>query len=56
MKPVIILVNPKYGGNVGAISRCMMNFGVNELKIVGNNSIIDKEAEIRAVHSKKNIE
>jgi len=53
MKPVIILVNPKYGGNIGAISRCMMNFGVNELKIIGNKSIIDKEAEIRAVHSKK---
>jgi len=52
MKPIVILVNPKYGGNVGAIARNMMNFGVDELRIVGNKEILNNEAYIRAVHAK----
>ncbi len=52
MKPIVILVNPKYSGNVGAISRCMANFNVEELRIVGEKDIINEEAKIRAVHSK----
>ena len=53
MKAVVILVNPKYSGNVGAIARNMMNFGVNELRIVGDRSILNDEAYIRAVHAKE---
>jgi TrmH family RNA methyltransferase len=52
MKAVIILVNPKYSGNVGAIARIMMNFDVNELRIVGSKDILNDEAYIRAVHAK----
>ena len=52
MKPIVILVNPKYSGNVGAIARNMMNFGVDELRIVGNKEILNNEAYIRAVHAK----
>ncbi|AXI25454.1 rRNA methyltransferase [Methanofervidicoccus sp. A16] len=52
MEPVVILVNPKYSGNVGAIARCMKNFEVKELRIVGNKNILDKEAYIRSVHAK----
>jgi TrmH family RNA methyltransferase len=52
MKPIVILVNPKYGGNVGAIARNMMNFGVDELRIVGNKEILNNEAYVRAVHAK----
>ena len=52
MRAIVILVNPKYGGNVGAIARNMMNFGVDELRIVGNKEILNNEAYIRAVHAK----
>ncbi|ABR55242.1 RNA methyltransferase, TrmH family, group 1 [Methanococcus vannielii SB] len=52
MKTVVILVNPKYGGNLGAIARNMMNFNVSELRIVGNSDILDNDAYIRAVHAK----
>ena len=52
MESIVILVNPKYSGNVGAIARCMKNFEVRELRIVGDKSILDKEAYIRAVHAK----
>lgn len=52
MEKVVILVNPKYSGNLGAIARCMMNFGVKKLRIVGSRDILDKEAYIRAVHAK----
>jgi len=52
MESIVILVNPKYSGNVGAIARCMKNFEVRELRIVGDRSILDKEAYIRAVHAK----
>ncbi|AEF97105.1 RNA methyltransferase [Methanotorris igneus] len=52
MEPIVIFVNPKYSGNVGAIARNMKNFGVKELRIVGNRDILDKEAYIRAVHAK----
>jgi len=52
VKTVVILVNPKYGGNLGAIARNMMNFDVEELRIVGTPEILDDEAYIRAVHAK----
>ena len=32
--PVIILVNPTLGENVGAAARAMMNFGLSELRLV----------------------
>ncbi len=53
MEPIVILVNPKYSGNVGAIARNMMNFEVDELRIVGSKDIINSEAYIRAVHAKE---
>lgn len=52
MKTVVILVNPKYSGNLGAIARNMMNFNVSELRIIGTPDILDNEAYIRAVHAK----
>lgn len=32
--PVIILVNPQLGENIGAVARVMLNFGLKELRIV----------------------
>ncbi len=33
-KPVIILVNPQMGENIGAAARAMLNFGIDDLRIV----------------------
>ncbi|MFN7038317.1 MAG: RNA methyltransferase [Alphaproteobacteria bacterium] len=34
MKPVIILVKPQMGENIGAAARAMLNFGLEELRLV----------------------
>lgn len=44
----IILVHPKYQGNIGAIARVMKNTGFSELVIAGDLRI-DEEAKIRAM-------
>ena len=46
----IILVEPKYGGNIGAVARSMMNFGFNNLYLV-NPCKLDEECYSRAVHA-----
>jgi TrmH family RNA methyltransferase len=50
----IILVEPIYSGNVGAIARIMNNFRFFDLRIVG--SIPDKNDFYLAVHSEKILE
>lgn len=34
IKPAVILVNPQLGENIGASCRCMLNFGLTELRLV----------------------
>lgn len=34
MQPVIILVNPQIGENIGAAARAMKNFGLSDLRLV----------------------
>ena len=34
MKPVIVLVNPQMGENIGAAARAMLNCGIDELRLV----------------------
>lgn len=34
MKPIVILVAPQMGENIGATARAMKNFGLNELRII----------------------
>jgi len=51
----IILVEPKYAGNVGAVARCMMNFDFNNLYLV-NPCNINKECLSRAMHANSIIE
>lgn len=46
----VILVNPLYQGNVGAIARSMANFNLNKLIIVGD-FVIGEEARCRAKHA-----
>jgi TrmH family RNA methyltransferase len=51
----VILVEPKYGGNIGAVARTMMNFGFNNLYLV-NPCELDDDCYTRAVHATKIIE
>ena len=46
----VILVNPLYQGNVGAVARAMANFGLDKLIIVGSFSV-EEEARCRAKHA-----
>ena len=46
----IILVEPVYPGNVGAIARSASNYGVNTIKIVGDLDILVLEAKKMALY------
>ena len=48
----VIVVEPKYGGNVGAIARLMANFDFNNLYLV-NPCELDDECYARAMHASK---
>jgi len=48
----VILVEPKYAGNIGAVARTMMNFGFEKLYLV-NPCELDDECYTRAVHAYK---
>jgi len=51
----IILVNPKYTGNVGSVCRAMENFGFEKLVLV-NPCELSEGAGIMAVHAKETLE
>ncbi len=46
----VVLVEPKYQGNIGAVARLMQNFGLSRL-IILNPPHLGDEAYIRAVHA-----
>ena len=48
----IILVRPFHEGNIGAVARSMMNFGITELRIVGRDEELTEIARKRAKHAK----
>ncbi len=48
----VIVVEPKTGGNIGAIARSMSNFGLKELILVNPREIGD-EAYTRAMHAQE---
>lgn len=48
----VILVEPKYSGNIGAVARAMMNFDVNKLYLV-NPCELDNVCYARAMHATK---
>ena len=48
----VVLVEPAIQGNIGAVARAMMNFGVYDLRIVGDVPILE-EAKQRAVHAQE---
>ena len=47
----IILVRPKYDGNIGAVARTVLNFGIKDLRIVGTTGIWSEEVRNRAKHA-----
>lgn len=51
----VILVGPKYQGNVGAVARLLKNFGLSDLALV-NFEEIDDEALSRAMNGKHLLE
>ncbi|MDO5852772.1 MAG: RNA methyltransferase [Thermoplasmata archaeon] len=46
----IVLVGPKFPGNVGAIARSMANFGLRDLVLVNPSCELDDDAYRRAKH------
>jgi len=47
---IVVLVEPKYSGNIGAVARVMKNFQVSKLYLV-NPCALDDDCFIRAVHA-----
>jgi len=48
---VVILVGPENPGNIGFVSRALANFGVNELRMVGEDHRQDQFAQMFSVHA-----
>lgn len=49
----IVLVRPRYSGNIGAIARAMGNFGMGSLVLVNPAPIQHRQAEMMAVHARE---
>ncbi|MFX1579177.1 MAG: TrmH family RNA methyltransferase, partial [Promethearchaeota archaeon] len=48
---VVVLVGPENPGNVGFVTRALANFGVSELRIVGEDCRQDQFAQMFSVHA-----
>ena len=44
----VVLVEPEHDGNIGAVARSMLNFGVSDLRVVGRVGEWSNEARKRA--------
>ncbi len=52
----IILVNPMHDGNIGAVARSMMNFGITDLRVVGRTGNWSEEVRKRAKNAQTVLE
>ncbi len=52
----IVLVRPFHEGNIGAVARSMMNFGITDLRIVGRDEDFTEVARKRAKHANSILE
>ena len=48
---VIVLVEPQFEGNIGAVARCLRNFGLHELRILRHDGNFSEETRNRAKHA-----
>ena len=55
-KVTIVLIDPKYDGNIGAVARTILNFGIKELRVVGRDGNWSDEARNRAKHAQQILE
>ncbi len=44
----VVLVEPEHDGNIGAVARSMLNFGITDLRVVGRDGEWSNEARRRA--------
>ena len=44
----VVLVEPEHDGNIGAVARSMLNFGISDLRVVGREGEWSNEARKRA--------
>jgi len=44
----IVLINPEHDGNIGAVARNIMNFGIIDLRVVGHSGIWSETVRKRA--------
>lgn len=51
----VVLVEPRYEGNVGSVARVMKNFGFDNLVLV-NPPVLDKEARAMSMHGRDILE
>ena len=47
----IVLVKPQFDGNIGAVARTMLNFGISDLRIVARQISWSDETRNRAKHA-----
>ena len=52
----IILVNPENDGNIGAVARTMLNFGISDLRIIGRDGRWSEETRNRAKNAQRVID
>ena len=52
----IILVNPENDGNIGAVARTMLNFGISDLRIIGKDGQWTEETRNRAKNAQRVID
>jgi TrmH family RNA methyltransferase len=50
---MVVLVEPQHPGNLGAVARAMLNFGVERLALVNPQCEVDDVAIARAMHAKR---
>ncbi|MDG1525468.1 MAG: TrmH family RNA methyltransferase [Candidatus Thalassarchaeaceae archaeon] len=53
---VIVLVEPQFEGNIGAVARCLRNFGLHELRILRHDGEFTDETRNRAKHAQSVID
>jgi tRNA/rRNA methyltransferase len=56
MKPVLILENPKYSGNIGMICRLVANFSLEPLRIIGEKKYEEPEMKWMAMNSEEEVD